>query len=76
MGYVILGWLVFFGVIKDQTSILARMYIFAMSKIEPLLSVVRRYIPPLMGIDFSALIVFFGLHVLKMFIVRIVMLLE
>lgn len=71
-GYVIMGWLVFFGVIKNPNGILLKIYVFLMSKIEPLLSYIRRFVPIFNGIDFfSILIVFFALHLLKSLIIQI-----
>jgi YggT family protein len=70
IGYIIIGWLMFFGVIKSQSNILLKLYIFAMARIEPVLSLIRRFIPPLLGLDFSAVVVFFALHFAKILILR------
>lgn len=71
IGYIILGWFVFFGVLKNQDNPVFRIYIFLMNKIEPLLAIIRRFIPPLMGLDFSPLVVFIGLHFAKVLIVKL-----
>ncbi len=42
-----------------------------MSKIEPLLGVIRRFLPTVAGLDFSPLVVFIGLHFIKVLIVEI-----
>jgi len=71
IGYIILGWFIFFGVLKNQEGVLFRIYVFLMSKIEPLLAVIRRFLPTVGGLDFSPLVVFVGLHFIKVLIVKI-----
>lgn len=71
MGYIILGWFVFFGAIKDRNGVFFRIYVFLMSKIEPLLAYVRQYLPTVAGLDFSPLVIFVGLHFAKVIIIRI-----
>ncbi len=61
----------FFGVIKNRDSILLKIYVFLMTKIEPLLSQIRRFLPPVFGLDFSAMVVFFGLYLVKILIIQI-----
>ena len=75
LGYIILGWIVFFGVIKNSDSIFLRVYVFLMSKIEPILAPIRRLLPTVAGLDFSPIVVFFGLHLAKILIQQIFMLL-
>lgn len=71
IGYIILGWFIFFGVLKNQESMLFRIYVFLMNKIEPLLGVIRRFLPSVGGLDFSPLVVFIGLHFAKVLILKI-----
>lgn len=71
MGYIILGWFVFFGAIKDRNGVFFRIYVFLMSKIEPLLAYIRQYLPTVAGLDFSPLVIFVGLHFAKVIIIRI-----
>ncbi len=71
IGYIILGWFIFFGVLKNQESVIFRIYIFLMSRIEPLLGLIRRFLPSVAGLDFSPLVVFIGLHFIKVLIVKI-----
>jgi YggT family protein len=75
MGYIILGWIIFFGVIKNRDSFLLKIYVFLMTKTEPLLSVIRRFIPSVFGLDFSALVVFLALHFVKLLIIQFALLL-
>lgn len=69
--YILLGWLVAYGILKNIDNAGFKLYIFLMDRIEPVLSVIRRVIPPLFGLDFSTLIVFFAIHIIKLIIVHI-----
>ena len=71
IGYIILGWFVFFGAIMDRDGVFFKVYVFLMSKIEPLLAYIRRYLPTVAGLDFSPLVIFVGLHFAKVIIIRI-----
>jgi YggT family protein len=71
IGYIILGWFVFFGAIKDHDGIFFKIYAFLMSKIEPILLMIRKLIPPIAGFDFSPLIIFFCLHFAKAIILKL-----
>lgn len=73
IGYIILGWFIFFGAVKDRDGVFFRVYVFLMTKIEPLLSVIRRFLPSLGGLDFSPLVVFLALHFVKVLVVEIVL---
>ncbi|MDR1289201.1 MAG: YggT family protein [Holosporales bacterium] len=70
-GYIILGWFVLFGALKNRDGFFFRIYIFLMTKTEPLFSVLRRFIPPIMGLDFSALLVFVLLHIAKSLVIAL-----
>ena len=71
IGYIILGWLVFFGVIKNRDSVFLKIYVFLMTKVEPLLGFIRRFLPPIYGLDFSVLVVFLALHLSKALVIQI-----
>ena len=71
MAYIILGWFVFFGAVKDKDGVFFRIYVFLMSKIEPLLAFIRQYLPTVAGLDFSPLVVFVGLHFTKALVARL-----
>ncbi len=71
IGYIILGWFVFFGAIKNRDGVFFRIYVFLMSKIEPVLAVIRRFLPSVAGFDFSPLVVFLGLHFAKIIVARL-----
>ncbi|MDR1475957.1 MAG: YggT family protein [Holosporales bacterium] len=69
--YIILGWFVLFGAIKNRDGFFFKSYVFLLSKIEPLLAIIRRLIPPIMGLDFSALVAFFLLHISKSVVIAL-----
>ena len=71
IGYIILGWFVFFGVIKNRNGIFSKVYVFLMSKIEPMLTCIRKILPSVAGLDFSPLVVFVALHFAKILLIRL-----
>ncbi len=71
MGYIILGWFIFFGVVKDRDGVFFKVYVFLMSKIEPLLAFIRQYLPNIAGLDFSPLVIFVALHFAKVIMLRL-----
>ena len=73
MGYIILGWFVFFGAVKNKDSIFFKIYIFLMDKIEPILGFFRRFLPNLGGFDLSAIVFFVVLHLLRNIVAKIFM---
>lgn len=75
IGYIILGWIMFFGVIKNKDSILLKIYIFLMTKIEPMLSKIRKIVPPIMGFDFSPMVIFFCIYIANILIRQIALIL-
>ena len=71
IGYIVLGWFVYFGVIKNRDSVFLKIYVFLMAKIEPLLGFIRRFLPTVAGFDFSPMVVFFGLYIVKILIIQV-----
>ena len=58
--YILLQWaFLLFSVSED--SIFYKIYIFLNARIEPIFAYFRKFVPPVGGIDFSVLILFFGL---------------
>jgi uncharacterized protein YggT (Ycf19 family) len=73
--YVILGWFIIFGAIRNRDGFPFRIYVLLMSKTEPLFGIIRKFIPPLMGLDFSPFITFVLLHCVKVLVTGLVNLL-
>jgi YggT family protein len=70
VAYIILGWFVFFGVLKNRDGLIFRVYAFLVSKIEPLLSEIRRVLPPVMGFDLSILAILLVLRLVEALLVN------
>lgn len=75
IGYILMGWLIIFGIIKNSANPVMKAYFFLMTQIEPILAIVRRFVPPIFGLDFSPMVVFFALHLIKVLIYQIAMML-
>ncbi len=71
IAYIILGWFVFFGAIKNRDSFFFKVYVFLMSRMEPVLARIRQFLPSVMGFDFSPLVIFLGLHFAKIIVSRL-----
>lgn len=71
IGYIILGWFVFFGAVANRKGIFFKVYIYLMEKIEPILEIFRRFLPSLGGLDLSAIVVFVLLHMAKVLLAKI-----
>ncbi|MDR2667298.1 MAG: YggT family protein [Holosporales bacterium] len=71
IGYIILGWFLFFGAIKNRDGIFFKIYVFLASKIEPIFLIIRKFIPPIAGFDFSPLVIFLCLHFAKAIIFKL-----
>ena len=62
--YILLQWVfILFSINND--SIFYRIYQFLNVRIEPIFGYFRKFLPPIGGFDFSVLILFFGLDVVR-----------
>lgn len=66
IAYIILSWIVVLRLIRNENSLILRIYIFMASKIEPILGFIRRYIPPIAFFDFAIVILIMCLHIAKL----------
>ena len=66
---IILFWLIYFKIVNPYQPIVAKVYAFLSKLIDPALSRIRRFIPPINGVDLSAIILFIGLYFLQNLIV-------
>lgn len=57
--YMIFGWLVAFNVVNLRNPIMGQIYSLCASIVEPILTPIRRFIPPLGGFDMAFLVFFF-----------------
>ena len=65
---VIISWLTAFNIINNSNPYVRQIYRALHKLTEPVLGPIRRFMPDLGGLDFSPVIVLFGLQVLKYFI--------
>jgi YggT family protein len=72
IAYIILGWMIFLGILKNRNSLFFKIYILLMAKIEPILGAIRKVIPSAGGLDFSPIIVFSGLYLAELLIIKLV----
>lgn len=62
---VVMSWLIAFGVINTANP-QARRLVDGLNKLtEPVMAPVRRYVPPIGGIDITPIIVIFGIMILE-----------
>jgi YggT family protein len=66
---VVMSWLVSFGVINTYNQFARSVVQLLMALTEPVFRYVRRFIPPIGGLDISPLIVLIGLQFLSYLIV-------
>lgn len=68
---VILSWLTAFNVANPDHPVIAKISKILYRVTEPVLSPIRRVIPPLGGIDISPIVVIIGASVIKQLIIRL-----
>ena len=54
--YIISHWLVAFNILNPYQPFVSRLMAFLSRLLEPMLSVIRKYIPPIAGVDISPII--------------------
>ncbi len=65
---VILSWLISFNIVQYTNPIVRQIHDFLHQMTEPAFAFVRRFLPPIGGMDLSPIVIIFGLHFLKIFI--------
>ena len=66
----ILSWLIAFGVVNTNNQFVATIYRFTHSISDPLTRPIRRFIPPMGGLDLSFIVLILIIYFLQSFIVR------
>lgn len=59
---IILFWLIYFKIVNPYQPFVAKVYTFLNKIIEPALSRIRKFLPPMNGVDLSAIALFVGLY--------------
>ncbi len=62
---VMVSWLVIFGVLNLRNKGVAKAVDMLNRITNPLMMTLRKYIPPLGGIDITPIIIIFGIYILK-----------
>ena len=65
--YILLQLVVIFFSVSES-NMFYRIYTFLMVRLEPILLYFRKFVPSVCGIDFSILIIFFGLDAIRQLI--------
>lgn len=63
--YIVLGWLVHFNVVNLTNRFVATLYDLSERMTQPLLAPIRRVVPPLGGVDLSAVVLAIGIGFLQ-----------
>lgn len=66
--WIVLGWLVAFGVVTYRTPLVANVLGFCQALIDPLLNPIRRFIPPIGGIDITPIFLVIGIIALQSYV--------
>ena len=59
---IILFWLIYFKIVNPYQPVVMKIYSFLNKLIEPALSRIRKLLPPVNGVDLSAIALFVGLY--------------
>ncbi len=70
IAHIVIGWLVNFQVLNLRQPIVAQIYYGLNRLLEPIYAPIRRVIPATGGLDFSPIIVFLGIVILRIIIVQ------
>lgn len=68
--HIVIGWLVNFQVLNLRQPIVSQVYFGLNRLLEPVYAPIRRMLPPTGGLDFSPIIVFVGIIILRIIIVQ------
>ncbi|WP_306252538.1 YggT family protein [Parvularcula sp. IMCC14364] len=68
--WIILGWLIAFGVLSYQTPLVANIMAFCDALTRPALEPIRKIIPAIGGIDISPIFLLIALNAVQIYILR------
>lgn len=66
--WIILGWLIAFGVVSYRTPLVSNVMGFCQALIDPLLAPIRRIIPSIGGLDITPIFLLIGIQALKSYV--------
>jgi len=67
--YMAFSWLIAFNIVNLRNPAMAQLYTVCQRLIEPILTPIRRFIPPMGGLDLAFLVAFLGLSWLNGYVV-------
>jgi YggT family protein len=65
---VVASWLVAFDVLNRRNKYVYQAYTLLNRAVEPAMTFLRRYIPPIGGIDLTPIVIMFGIYILQGFL--------
>jgi YggT family protein len=71
-GYIILGWLEFFGVVNRYNNFVYTIHNFLFSIIEPALRPIRRFVPLFGSVDLSPIVLIMGIYFIENVLISII----
>lgn len=70
IAHIIMSWLINFDVLNTRQPLVAQIWYGLNRILEPIYGPIRRMLPPMAGMDFTPLIVIFGIHALRILIIN------
>ena len=67
--YMAFSWLIAFNIVNLRNPAMAQIYTICQRLIEPILTPIRRFVPPMGGLDLAFLVAFLGLTWLNSYVV-------
>jgi len=67
--YMAFSWLIAFNIVNLRNPAMAQIYSICQRIVEPILTPIRRFVPPMGGLDLAFLIAFLGLYWVQGYII-------
>ncbi len=62
--FVVMGWLIALDIVNEENDAAVRLMTFLHKITDPVFTPIRKYVPPIAGMDFTPLIVIIGLQII------------
>ena len=63
--YIVMGWLFYFEIINPMQPLVRKIYEVLKKVLDPVLRQIRRFVPPISGVDLSPIVMFIGIFFLQ-----------
>ncbi len=67
--YMVFSWLIAFNIVNLRNPAMAQIYAITQRIVEPILTPIRRVIPPMGGLDIAFLVAILGLYWIQGFVI-------